>query len=189
MEGKYFKDLNLPFDWILKDKDYLNNLVVNPDKWNHYYLPPDDLTLEFKDWVDSLGMVIRYSEIFYTKPKGSLFIHSDHLAPSDSCKINWVYDQGPTFMRWYRVKEGAELKLKENTIGGFYYACDNDSDYILTEQHRVGHGTLLNVGQPHDVINNTDYPRWCVSIVLQNKNNKTRIGFEEMKNKLKNLEK
>jgi hypothetical protein len=183
--GKYFEDLNLQYDWILEDQSYLDRLYVDPEKWNHYYLPPEHLTKEFKDWVDSLGLIIRYSEIFYTKARGSLFIHSDHLDPIDSCKINWVYDQGPTAMRWFRVKEGKELKLQENTIGGFYYACDNDDDYILDEEHRVGKGTLLNVGTPHDVINNTDYPRWCVSIVLQKKESEKRLGYLELKEILK----
>lgn len=183
--GTHFEDLDIGQDWILTDRNYFDNLIVDPNKWNHYYLPIEDLSLEFKKWVDSLGFFIRYSEIFYTKPMGSLFIHSDHLDPPDSCKINWVYDQGPTFMRWYKVKDGAELKLKENTIGGFYYACDSDDDYELVEVHRMGKGTLVNVGAPHDVINHTTHPRWCVSIVLQLKDSKTRIGYSDMKKILK----
>jgi len=181
----YAIDLNLDMDWILADPNYFDNLIVKPNLWNHYYLPPENLSKEFLSWADSLNLFIWYSEIFYTEPHGSLFIHSDHLDPLDSCKINWVYDNGPTFMRWFKVKDGAELKLQENTIGGFYYACDNDDDYELAYSHRVKKGTLLNVAIPHDVINDTDYPRWAVSIVFQRKGDEKRIGFNDMKELIK----
>jgi len=180
---EYCVDLDIGMDWILKDKNYFEVLSsrVNNDSPAHFYLPVTDLSNEFLDWCKSLNCQIWYSEIFYTPPGGSIFKHSDYLQPADCCKINWVYNEGDSYMRWFIIKEGAELKLRKNEIGGEYLACDSDDDYILKYQHKIGKPTLVNAAEPHDVINPSIFPRWAVSIVFREIGQDWRIGYKRFR--------
>lgn len=178
---EYCIDLNLDMDWVLKDPNYLNTLEPIKENVGHYHLPEENITNEFHAWMESIGVHLWYSEIFLVSPHSSLFIHSDSLTPLDSCKINWVYDNGETFMRWYSVKDGAELKHQKNNIGGEYFACDDHNDYILEYQHKIGKPTLVNASEPHDVINNSDFPRWSVSLSFRKNGADWRIGYSDFR--------
>jgi len=179
---EYCVDLDLEMLWILKDENYLDNLNLEESKLGHFYLPEENLTDEFHSWMESIGVHLWYSEIFQVPAHSTLFIHSDSLTPLDSCKINWVYDKGETFMRWYGLKNGAELKHQKNNIGGEYFACDDEDDYILKYQHKIGKPTLVNASEPHDVINNSDFPRWSVSLSFRKNGDDWRIGYNDFKN-------
>lgn len=178
---EYCVDLDIGLDWIITDQDYFKNLNQDPDKLGHYYLPPEQLRKEFMDWIDSINCHIWYSEIFHVPHNSDLFIHSDSLTPLDSCKINWVYDQGETYMRWYSIPEGEELVHRKNTIGGDYYSLEDESGYKMEYQHRIAKPTLINAGAPHDVSNPTDHPRWCVSIVLRENGEDWRVSYKRFR--------
>lgn len=179
---EYCLDVDIGIEWILKTPDYFNLLNIG-DKSNHrhFYLPITDVSDKFLVWCTSINCEIWYSEIFYNPPYKNLFIHSDSLKPSDSCKLNWVYDQDQTYMRWHKVKNGAELKFRKNNIGGEYFSCDSDDDYVLQHQHRISTPTLINASEPHDVINPTGSPRWCVSVVLRENGTDWRIGYSRLR--------
>jgi hypothetical protein len=177
---KYCVDLDIGMPWILKDPDYLNKLSVDKVNPNHFYLPITDLKDEFLSWLDQLNLKIHYSEIFYCPANGNIFKHSDCIDPLDSCKVNWVYDQGETYMRWFTLTSDAELKLRNNFIGGHYYSCDRDDQYFLDYQHRIQKPTLVNAAVPHDVINYSDFDRWAISLVFIKKDDDKRIGYSEL---------
>jgi hypothetical protein len=164
--NQYCIDLDIGIEYILKDKNYFDNLNIDDLPAAHFQLPVEELVDEFLQWVEDHDLKIRYSEIFYSAPHSGIFLHCDEIDPADSCKINWIYDQGETQMNWYMPHPGVELVKQNNSIGGLYWDCDrNDCDLIYSA--RVGRPSLLNVGMLHDIKNPTDYPRWCVSIVLQ----------------------
>jgi hypothetical protein len=84
-------------------------------------------------------------------------------------------------MRWFKLSEGAELKLQNNFIGGHYYSADRDDQYILDCQHRIQQPTLVNAAVPHDVINDSDFDRWAVSLVFTRKDKNKRIGYNDFR--------
>jgi len=174
-------DLNLEIDYILKNENFFSTLnFTKVNKPNHVQVNVNECKDQFLDWVTDLGLFIKHLEIFYTNPYGNIFIHVDDIDPIDSCKINYVYDCGNTTMNWYRIKNNASLKVKNNNIGSTYLSCDNETDYILAYKHVIKKGTLVNVAIPHGVQNNSKYPRYCISVTFQCKNNPKRIGFNEM---------
>lgn len=166
MNNIYFQHLNIGIDWILKDKDFINklSLTVKDRPAAHWKLEIEDLTKEFLDWLDDYDLSVKYAELFYCAAKSNIFLHSDEINIIDCCKINWVYDQGDTWMRWAKLKEGRDIIKQNNTIGGTYYtAAEGDYDYV--EKTNIKRPTLINAYHLHDVVNPTDHGRWCVSIV------------------------
>ena len=102
----------------------------------------------------------------------------------DACKINWVYDQGETWMRWFKLKENKELQLMKSPIGTDYWACDH-KDCTLEHQYRVGKPTIITASEIHDVINPSDHRRFCVSIVVRVIGENRRMGYSRLKELLK----
>ena len=172
----YCIDLDLGIEYILKDKNYFDHLDVDELPAAHFYLPVEDLVDEFIEWVDRHNLKIRYSEIFYSAPDSGIFLHCDEVDPADSCKINWIYDQGETYMNWYMPHPGIELTKQDNSIGGLYWDCDRDQ-CELVHSARVGKPSLINVSVLHDIKNPTKHPRWAVSIVLQEKTEAKRLTW------------
>lgn len=181
MDKIYFQHLDIGINWILKDHDYFKKLyqdVANKSR-AHWKLTISDLTNEILDWLDNHDLAVKYVELFYCASKSNIFLHSDEIEPKDCCKINWVYDQGDTWMRWAELKEGKQLSLQNNTIGGTYYAAQ-PGDYDYVEQTKIGQPTLINAYHLHDVVNPTDYDRWCISVVPKYKHNQgSRLTINE----------
>lgn len=180
---KYSADLNIGMEWILRDREYLEKKDIKEKFAEHWYVPREDLSSEFLDWLDQNQLDIYYSELFYCSAGGNIFLHVDEIEPANVCKLNWVYDNGKTWMNWYELKPGEKISKRDNTIGGIYYDCDR-SACELVERSRIGKPTLVNAGVLHDVINPTDHPRWCLSIVPQFKNDLgpmtgPRLGWQQ----------
>lgn len=171
MTNIYFQHLDIGIDWPLRDLDLLKklNLEIKGKKRSHWKLSISDLNNELLDWLDKHNLTVKYSEVFYCAAGSDIFLHSDEIDPKDCCKINWVYDQGHTSMRWAVLKDGKQMKIQNNTIGGTYYTAD-PGDYEYVAETRIGKPTLINAYYLHDVINPTNHDRWCISIVPKHKN-------------------
>ena len=164
----YYRHMDIGLDWVLKDPDYIKKLsdTVKDKFAAHWKLDASDLTDEYLTWLDKHNLLASWVELFYCSPKGNIFLHKDEIHPPHGCKMNWVYDQGETWMRWFSLKEGKQIQKHDNTIGGIYYTA-NEGDYEFTTQTRVGKPTLVNAYELHDVINPSNYPRWALSVVPQ----------------------
>lgn len=181
---EYCVDLDIGFDYILKDPDYFSKLPITDDDPAHFVIPQDAISDEFNLWLESKNLMITHSELFYCQPKGNIFIHIDEIDPPDSCKINWVYDQGETYMRWFKLKENKNLQIMRSPIGTKYWACYHE-DCTLEHQHRIGKPTLINASEIHDVINPSNYRRFCVSIIVKTIGEDKRLGYNKLKELLK----
>ena len=181
---EYCADLDIGFDYILKDPDYFSKLPVTDNDPAQFVIPRDAITDEFYLWLRSNNLQLGHSELFYCPPKGNIFMHVDEIDPPDSCKMNWVYDQGETFMRWFKLKEHKELQVMKSPIGTDYWAA-YEEDCTLDYQHRVGKPTMVNASEIHDVINPSDYRRFCVSIVVKVIGEDDRIGYGRLREMLK----
>ena len=176
IENIFCVNLDIGFNWILKDSNHFNKLDIKDKFAAHWRLQKTDLLDEFILWLESHKLNLFWAEIFYTSPGGNIFLHADEIQPKNSSKLNWVYDRGDTSMNWYIPKPGVTLKRQDNTIGGTYYDCKpEECDLAFTAS--VNRPSLVNAGIPHNVYNNSKYPRWCVSIPLQGKNSDLRLAW------------
>ena len=181
MENRYYKHMDIGMLWILKDSDFFKNLepVVRDKFAYHQKLDLKDLSEEYLEWLDQHNLTISFSELFYCSAGGNIFLHIDEINPPDGCKMNWVYDQDETWMRFFKLKEGKEIQKHDNSIGGLYYTA-NEGDYEFADKVKVGKPTLVNAYHLHDVINSSNFPRWCVSIVPQFKDKpESRLMWDE----------
>lgn len=181
---EYAIDLDMGIVWVLNHPHFLNSLDVKPNAFNHWQIGPEHLSTELLTLLASHNLMVYYSEIFYTHPHDKIIIHADAVTPPDSCKLNWVYELEPTEMRWFNITDGQQLKCKNNLIGGQYYTIDDESKYELVYTHKMQKPTMVNVSVPHDVVNNTDYPRWCVSVVVKDAADHHRISWSKLKERL-----
>jgi hypothetical protein len=181
---EYCADLDIGIEYILKDSDYFSKLPITDEAPAHFIIPKDIISDEFYSWLTSNNLELEHSELFYCQPKGNIFMHIDEIDPPDSCKLNWVYDQGETLMRWYKLKEHKELQLLKSPIGTNYWSADR-KDCTLAYQYRVGKPTLINAGEIHDVINPSNHRRFCVSIVVKVIGEDVRVGYSRLKDLLK----
>jgi hypothetical protein len=181
MENRYYKHMNIGMDWVLKDPEFLNKLepTVKDKFTGHWQLELEDISDQYLQWLDQHNLTIRFSELFYCFPGGNIFLHIDDIYMPDGCKMNWVYDHDETWMRFFKLKEGRELKEYSSTIGSMYYTA-NEGDYEYADQVRVGKPTLVNAYHLHDIINPSKFPRWCVSVVPQFKDKlESRLMWDE----------
>jgi len=181
---EYCVDLNIGIDYILNDPDYFSKLPVTDEAPAQFVIPKDAISPEFYNWLNDNNLEIEHSELFYCPPNGNIFMHLDEIDPPDACKINWVYDQGETWMRWFKLKENKELQLMKSPIGTDYWACDRQ-DCTLDHQHRISKPTIINASEIHDVINPSDHRRFCVSIVVRVIGENRRMGYSRLKELLK----
>lgn len=167
--GKYFADMDIGMEWILKDPDYFTKKDVSEKPVGHWYVSKEDLSEEFLNWLDKNNLDLYYSELFYCSPGERIPMHVDEIKPANVCKLNWVYDEGETWMNWYELKPGKEIVKRDNSIGGLYWDCPRD-DCEFAEKSKIQKPTLVNAGVLHDVENNSQGNRWCLSLVPQFKN-------------------
>lgn len=167
--GKYFANMDIGLQWVLKDPDYFKKKNVEEKYADHWFVPKEDLSDEFIEWLDRHNLDLYYSELFYCSPGGDIFMHVDEIEPANCCKINWVYDEDDTWMHWYELKPGKKLIKQNNYIGGEYWMCEKE-DCVYVESARIQKPTLINAGVLHSVSNPSKGQRWCLSLVPQFKN-------------------
>ena len=176
--NRYCLHLDIGLDYILSDPNYFSKLNVQGKSISQWLIPQEELNKDFIKWYESLGLKLWYQELFYTAPHGKIFLHSDEVNPSDCCKLNWVYDQGNTVMNWYEPNNGVELEWQKNPyVGGSYYSCP-EGQYHFVHSDSVQKPSLVNVTALHEVENNSDHPRWCVSIAFKEIGADSRLQWD-----------
>jgi len=115
--------------------------------------------------LESCGLFITYSEIFYTAPGGFTPVHIDELVPNtDLSKLNWAFGGKDSIMNWYSVDPNIVRPGVKTTIGNPYVEFALNECKLVHSQH-VGTPSLVQVGFPHN-ITNYDEPRYCICVVF-----------------------
>ncbi len=168
--NRYAVDLEIPYTFPLKSKEQFDNIPRPPlgtrKTWHLTDLDPKELNEDFLSWLDSLGLVTLYWDIFIQPPKWEMHVHIDqHDSFEDVAKLNFAWCDGVGYskMRWYDADESSST-IKGNA-GGLYRNWDKQLAKFVYE-HQILTPTLVNPGKPHNIINDTDHPRICVSIPL-----------------------
>jgi hypothetical protein len=173
-------DLDIGFPNILRNPNYFETLVVDTAEIKHFKLDNSVLIPEYLDWLDSLGLEIKIAELFYCGAGAEIFVHSDEIKTPNCCKMNWVYCKSQVPMDWYLLNTEAEIKQRNNTIGGYYLSCD-PHHYSLYKSELIASPSLVNVSDLHGVKNTSADPWWCVAVVLKKKNSQNhRINWKDL---------
>jgi hypothetical protein len=175
---EYCCDLDIGHPWVLKDVDYFKNLTYKPEKDNHFQVDLDDLTDDFKNWAVGIGYPVIFAELFYRPPRHTCEIHADVVAEaSNAAKLNWVYHTDPDLnivnpkdekstMIWYESTTQFNRKNYANPLGQTYTIPKDESLCRPVYSHEIKTPSLVNVSKLHNIVNSTNYQRWCLSIVF-----------------------
>jgi hypothetical protein len=162
---KNYYRLNLPFDNPLKPGFTFPSIENIKPPWQTFIIPSaSSLSKELYNWFKLIKSVPNQPHLFYGFPNEQCLIHMDGIAHPETAAINWVYslDNSKSEMIWYDALEEGNIEVIEKTSREHIYW--NKSQVKEIERYSIRSPTLVRTDIPHNVINNSDTPRWCVSI-------------------------
>ncbi len=164
---KCYKHLNLSIQPIY-DISELDRL---PDM-GHVPLDKNLVNIELTDFMGARGISLKHVDVFCSPPGFELGIHVDGVQLNDNVAINWAYcEQQGSKMQWWTPNE-TKTKIvdpsKQQSAYGISttpYALGWNKDEVdfLTEVE-IRKPTLVNIGIPHSMFNNTKVKRKAISI-------------------------
>jgi hypothetical protein len=177
-ENRYERTIDIGFQATSATLDTIRSLG-SPPKSTMWNLPINQIDARIHGWLAILGVGIHHAEIFYTAPRWSTAIHADGAKLDEHTKLNWVYGATGSRMCWYRDnKNGLGYTKATTRIGTEYYRWDpaNCTEVWSCE---IGQPSLVNVGGPHNVVNDTDDGRWCMSLVLKDRRTNELVQWDQ----------
>lgn len=137
----------------------------------------DLINSSLRDWLfNECRLKIKRFQLFYVPPQQGITtprgIHADTNV-SGACKLNWSYGAPGSVMRWFKFKDGIPRPKEIPASASKLYAgfstnmvlpsYDDVEEIYRTE---IGTPSLINVYQPHDIINYSSYGRYTYTMVL-----------------------
>ena len=165
MSLKNYYRLNLPFDNPLKPGFTFPSIENIKPPWQTLIIPSiGTFSKELYDWFRSIKAIPTHPHIFCGFPHEQCIIHMDGVDRVESAAINWVYslDSSKSEMIWYDALEDGTIEVLEKTKREHIYWTASQVKEI--ERYSIHSPTLVRTNIPHNVINNADTPRWCLSI-------------------------
>jgi hypothetical protein len=179
VKNQYCLNLNLNLDVkcnFLKDFDITD---VPSYGFKQFRISQSMIDTNLVQFLRSRNIDISHVEVFYTLPGHRIPIHVDTDTMDNHCKLNFVYGDAGSVMRWWRPKNpNAELKYQLTPVGTQYLYFDKD-DCDLIWESQVGCPGLVNAGQPHSMFNCTNSARWAVSLVLYDLNKSCLLDWND----------
>ena len=174
----YCINLNFDFDLNLGGLDIFTSQHVAIDQPKQVVIHHNDYDEELRFVLNQFDLDVKHGEMFYSPPGYELPIHIDdkHQGRSHS-KLNWVFGARGSVMQWWSIKNGYQPEKKTTEIGTTYFLFDKQHCDLVGEAE-VGQPSLVNVGIPHSIINNTNEGRWCISYMLREKNTTQNLQWE-----------
>ena len=145
----------------------------------HATIPTDGLDPRITEFLDGLGISVPHAEVFYSIPGLRRPIHTDGNGLRDLCKINWVYGGAGSYMRWWIPINSGNGPIFRITSVGTKCIAYEDQDCRVIWKATVGFPSLVQVGVPHDMVNDGNEPRWCVSYVINDRTTGNPLRWNE----------
>jgi hypothetical protein len=135
--------------------------------------------------LDQVGLAIEHAELFYTPPGKSLPIHVDGMIIKPMAKINWVYGETGSRMRWWKPRDSTQIiEHKKTPIGTNYIGLDeSEAEEVFSAE--IQKTALVEAGTYHSVTNPTHAPRWCFSFILCSAADHQRVTWTQAREMLK----
>ena len=168
MHNRYHRYLNLPFE--ISKPEVCDTL---PDGLKHHDLR-DYVDEEMVKFHQSLGLEIKFTEVFHTPAGGKLPIHCDAGGFDDRVKINMTWGPDDAVLQWWETTEVWDHDELFDPIGGEalnkFSARKHDNifakeeDCKLMYQIHTNRPSLCNVGVLHGTHNPSNiHGRWTLS--------------------------
>lgn len=161
---RFSADLQLPFE---TDMQALVIAARTPTTLMHYPFSIDNMDPRVLEFLSDFGLTFSHMEVFHTPPLSTLPIHIDGPRQSNLVKLNWCFGAPGSKMLWWKLKQGTVMKEGVTPVDTRYLFAEQ-RDCVMIEAARIGTPTLVNVGVPHSILNQTGEPRWVLSGVLNN---------------------
>lgn len=177
----FYRDLkNVPT--ILCNTDLLKSRFnLNPYEYFHRVFDNENsiwLSNEFESWLKQFGLHIQRLEIFHTEPDRVTGWHTDMNPPTDWVKINWVYENGISYMEWAELNVTGPLISRSSPAGTSYVRFEPETTETACRFNLKG-PTLVNVGKPHRIDNNKSTDRWCLSAIVWHSDKMCRVLWND----------
>jgi hypothetical protein len=164
----YCADLSIPVS-PLKDYGVLNQTGDEPEI---YFAKSEEVSEDFKRWLDANGLVMTYPPlIFYTPAGGQCGIHIDGFGVTDRACVNFIVGGHGSLMHWYKLKEQTDITEQVETQAGTPYTLYQPYEVDHVYSHAVKWPSIVQTGVPHNITNHTYGPRWCLSCDISRKEN------------------
>lgn len=160
----------LKSEFDVKTDQYFHRVF---DKHNHIWLSRD-----FEDWLETLGLFVRRIEIFHTEPNRITGWHTDMSPPVDWVKINWVYEEGISYMEWAELPQEMPSEIRKTMAGTPFLRFEPETVDVAC-QHQLKGPTLVNVGRPHRISNQKNTVRWALSTIIWYIDKQKRVTWDE----------
>lgn len=167
MENHFCMDLSLDFVPTFHPlaDPLLREMPLNKS-W-HFQIPTDKIDPLITGFMSKIEVWIPHAEVFYSIPGHRRPIHIDgNQKIGKICKINWVYGGTGSLMRWWEPKDPSKPPKEGLTIIGSKYCAYDEQDCNMVWESAVGFPSLVQAGLPHDMINSSHEPRWCMSYAI-----------------------
>jgi hypothetical protein len=183
--NNWYMHLKLPFEVDLRE----HAMFGDPLSKSLGHSPIDKTVLgeELLTLLADREIDISHSEAFHTPPKTQLPIHIDHDTIGNHVKMNFCYGAPGSKMIWWTLKDPTKVPAYRYSTIGTKYIGFSMSECRTVKQTEIGRPTLVNIGQPHSVINTTNEHRWVISVVLWDKRNSCRLEMPEAHERFKDL--
>jgi hypothetical protein len=171
--NNYAFDFYVPFNIINQNFDYKN--ITTP---HSKQLIPTSLSLEFINFVDSLGFKIVSVELFIRRPNTNFdTIHIDDHDVHDRARINCVLESVNSVMGFFKPKNENCGYLTTGAVGGQPKRYNLD-EVDLVHQHVITSASVIQTGVPHGVLNPYS-KRYSIAMHFVDKRTNSIVTFND----------
>jgi len=154
---------------FLDIRDYIPNIDTSKYQTEGMRWPEFHKQLQFKDlgndkilpWLNSLGFTSHWIEFFYTPPHDDGVIHSDNVYYADWAKLIFQFGAKGSTMRWWTSNE-----IINHDTGQGKILISKPENSTLQYEVEIGTSSLVNVGPLHSSHNDTNQPRFAITLAL-----------------------
>ncbi len=162
---KYYQTLSFDFPPLVADYE----LPHLDSPYGQLTVPLELLHSDLVHTFSQIGLQLRSSYLFVTKPfHMTPNIHIDGSRYSDLCAVNWVFGGRGSQMQWFEWSPEARPETLESRTHSTPALLIPPEWCIEVESTSIVEPTLVRVGVPHRVINQTPETRWCLTVRFKN---------------------
>lgn len=143
---------------------------LQEDLQPHWYaelIGSAELRPAFVDFLRSINLEpVDNHMIFVTPPNSSSPLHIDSNGEEHNlCYINYAYGCDDHSMAWFEVDPNS-TESSEDTYAGILTRFDASRNPKKLHEHHIKFPSLVRIGVPHQVVNHSPVPRYCLSIAV-----------------------
>lgn len=160
----------------------------DPMKLHQWRIGTDQIPVPILRTLMERDLFVIHGEGFHTPANALLPIHVDGPELTQRAKLNWSWGSPGSKMMFWKLKSGKSATEMTTGIGTRYLTM-NAADCVPVHSCEIGSlkPTLVNVGQPHSVMNMKPNRRWVLSLVLGERKSGEPIDIETAAERLKDL--